>query len=70
MALKILDVSFPEEPADLIDKKFVGNSVAAVTFCVLPLFVTYGQSSNSRRSCSMVRPQGPSFCRDVGFIGI
>jgi hypothetical protein len=47
MVLRILNVSFPEELADLIDERFVGNSVAAVTFCVLlPLFVTYGQSSN------------------------
>jgi len=46
MVLRILNVSFSEELADLIDERFVGNSVAAVTFCVLPLFVTYGQSSN------------------------
>ena len=54
----MFDVPFTEELANLIDKEFVSNSVAAVTSCVLPLFVTYGKSSNSRSSSRDVQLPG------------
>ena len=41
MALKILDVSFLEEFADLIDEKVHRRQFGRGSdFCVLPLFVT------------------------------
>jgi hypothetical protein len=48
----------PEGFAELIDEKVRRQFGAAVTFCVLPLFVTYEKSSNSRSSSRDVQLLG------------
>jgi hypothetical protein len=48
----------PEGFADLIDEKVRRQFGATVTFCVLPLFVTYEKSSNSRSSSRDVQLLG------------